>query len=168
MKAIFRLTIFMFVTLVLSSGVVSATTWRWVDSDSNVGWFYDTDSIAFGMKTDIWGRNIGIDTSRIVFWAKIVFTPEGAMQVASTERNPSLHNLDHVIALRTLSLPDKTYIIHNDTYYTANGAIIASNDYPRKEIIIPDSWGELLYKDIIAYATVNKDQLTMHTWGIPW
>lgn len=168
MKALFRLTILVVVALTLSYGSVFAATWRWVDSDNKVGWFYDIDSISFGIKTNTWGQPIGVDTSRIIFWVKIVFTPEGAAQLATIERNPSLYDLDQVIALRTLSLPEKAYIIHSDTYYNAEGGVIAGSNYSRTEIIIPDSWGELLYRDIIRYATLNKDILTRRALGLPF
>jgi|GEM_PF-7074048 hypothetical protein len=39
MKVLFRLTVLMLVTLVLSSGAAFAATWKWVGSDDKVGFF---------------------------------------------------------------------------------------------------------------------------------
>ena len=167
MKTVFRLTILMLVTLVLSSGSTFAATWRWVGSDDKTGFFYDTDEICFGKKpqNNVWG--VAPDFTRVICWTKTVYTPGEAAQYAEAIRDSRYYRLGYVISLVTFSIPNKTYTSHSSTYYSTEGDVIDSSDYEYTLNILPDSWGEALYDDIVDYARTNKSILAGKTTGLP-
>lgn len=166
MKVVLRLIVLMLTSLVLSSGAVFAATWKWVNSDSLTGWFYDSSSMSYGLKTNIWGQITGLDTTKIVCWEKTVFTPEGAAFAAKEYGDSRLCALDHTISLVTFSLPDKMYTSYMRTFYATNGTVITSSDYTYTEKILPDSWGDIVFRDIVVYASENREALARRALGL--
>lgn len=167
MKVLFRLTVLMLVTLVLSSGAAFAATWKWVGSDDKVGFFFDINEICFGTKAqnNIWGE--APDYTMIICWIKTAYTPEGAAQYAESIGDSRYYQLDHIVDLVSISIPNKTFTIYSSAYYSTEGVVIDSSNLQHTVNILPDSWGEALYNDIVDYARTNKSILAGKTTGLP-
>lgn len=75
MKKFFSLCTFVALYFILSASVVFAANWQWITSNEEYGYFFDTETIQFGVKLNsVTPVKKGIDTDRILFWEKIFFT----------------------------------------------------------------------------------------------
>ena len=167
MKPLFRLTLLVVVALALSSGSVFAATWRWVGSDDKVGFFFDTDDIRYELQQNLF-ENPTIDTSRITFWLKTVYTPWYAEQVANDLQMPHTRNTSYTLTLETIHLGHKTATFHKVMYYDENGRLIYTQtfEYPFMRIfdIVPETWSEAIFNDVRDYARIFHSSLIRNTY----
>ena len=164
MKALFRLTVLMLVALVFLSNVALAVTWQRVNNATGV--FFDTDEICFGKRLNNVSLSVEPDFTRVICWTKTEFTPREAAQFVEVLKDFRYYSLDCTIALITLSIPDKTYTVHRYTYISTNGSIIKDIDDGYTFKILPGSWAETQYEDIVNYALANEKILTQHTMSL--
>lgn len=164
MKALFRLTLLMLVTLLLSSMSAFAATWKHVNNTE--GLYYDTDQICFGKRWSNAGPFIEPDPSRIFGWTKAVYTPEDAVDFVKALGDSRYYRLNYVIHLITISIPDKTYTLHKSAYYAEDGTLLNTSDLEYTVKALPGSWVEKLYEDIVNYALTNEEILTQHTMSL--
>lgn len=67
----------------------------------------------------------------------------------------------------SISIPNKTFTIYSTTDYSTEGVVIDSSNLQYTVNILPDSWGEALYNDIVDYARTNKSILAKKATGLP-
>ena len=156
-RLVFSLFVAAFVAL--STSVGYAANWKWVTSNDEVGYFFDTETIRYRLsKSDI-------DETEIVCWGKAVYTQKGADLMANQAEEPRLHGLDCVIVLKYYSLPRHSYILRHIAFFDRNGNIIHSLDYNKEIPIVPDSKEEYIFNSIRDYARRHHDELIDHTLG---
>ena len=156
-KFMFSLLIATFV--VLSSSISYAANWQWINSTDEIGYFFDTETIHYGLSKS------GIDKTKIVCWEKQVYTQKGADGLADSTKDSSLHDLDYSIDLKIYSIPDRSFILHSMIGYDHNGKILYDYTYDRFFLIIPDSNAEYIFETILDYARLHHDELIEHTHG---
>ena len=143
--------------VVLSSSISYAANWQWVLSDDEYGYFFDTETIHFGVKLNsVSPIKKSIDKNKILFWEKIFFTQKGANSVAISFKDVRFQSLDHCLSQMTYSIPDRTTTYHLLVFYDKDGNIIEEARKEHTEKILPDSNGEHVFNIICLY-TKNHD-----------
>lgn len=164
MKKFFSLCTFVALYFILSSSVVFAANWQWITSNEEYGYFFDTETIQFGVKLNsVTPVKKGIDTDRILFWEKIFFTQEGANSVVKLFNDDRFYSLDHCISQITYSIPERTETIHLLVFYDKNGNIIQDVRKDHTEKIILDSYGDFVFKSICSYAKEHRLEISANT-----
>ena len=155
----FVFSLFIAALVALSSSVSHAANWQWIGSNDEVGCFFDTETIRYGLQKS------GVNKTKIVCWEKAVFTQKGADLMAEQAEDPRLHHLDHVIALKYYLLPRHSYILRHITFFDHDDNVISSLDYKKEILIIPDSKDDYIFISIRDYARRHHDELIDHTLG---
>lgn len=142
-----------------------ATSWQWVISSDKYGWFFDTDAIHYEMTQ---GFYPSVDTSRITYWEKQVYTPASANEFAEQTGDWRLRNLAYMLTLKTISLRDKTRTAFVAYYYNGDGDVICSDEYLYiygSETIVPETFGEEVFFAVRDYARTHHAQLIRNTYN---
>lgn len=160
MKKIFLLgTLF----LLLLSSTAFAETWQWVDSDDRIGWFFDTDAIHYELTQSAYPS---VDTSRITFWEKNVYTQIAANEFAKETNDWCLRDLAYVLTLQTISLRHKTRTILASYYYRENGSLIYSDEgFCDTFRVVPETFGEEVFLAVRDYARTHHAQLVRNAYS---
>ena len=158
MRKIFSLCAFVVLYFLFSTSVAFAANWQWITSNDEFGYFFDTETIQFGVKLNsISPIKKGIDTDKILFWEKVFFTQEGANTVVKSL------NDDRFYSLITYSIPERTQTIHLLVFYDKNGNIIQDVRKDHTEKIILDSYGDFVFKSICSYAKEHRLEISANT-----
>lgn len=157
-KFMFSLLIATFV--VLSSSISYAANWQWVNSNDEVGYFFDTETIRYELKF-----NDAVDTKKITFWEKLVFTQAAVEKMTENMNDQSLKTLSYILSSKTFNLIERSYTTHETIFYDYNGDIMWRSKKEKTDHITPDSFGEDVFIAVSDYARRHHDELIDHTHG---
>jgi len=166
MKNIFLFLLPLFFITSLSASLVHAATWEWIDSDAETGYFFDSESIKYELNHDYLNRASSVDTNRITYWKKVVYTPEGAEKLVNLLKDENFYDVRSSKSLETISLSDKTITCYTVVFYDARNEVIYSEDGAAfVHTIVPESWDELVLNTIRSYASAHKDLLMKNAYA---
>jgi hypothetical protein len=163
-KIVFSL-LFSVLVAFLSVNTGYAATWEWINSDDETGYFFDSESIRYELKRDYADRIQSVDTKRITYWLKIIYTPKGAEELAAYFDDDRFRNVESSISLETISLSEKTITCYTLVFYD-NGlrTVYSESDAGYVHKIIPESRDEEVFNKIRNYATAHSDLLMKNAY----
>ena len=159
-----------FAVLFCSFSISYASHWQWIDSNDKVGYFFDTENIRYESIHNYATNKDSVDTTKITTWIKIVYTQAAVDEIMEGLNKRDIHNeefrrLGYEVYLETISLTDKTYITHEEIWYAHDGSVLSHRKKETSSRILPDTWGEAVFKAIREYARTHHDQLIKNTYG---
>lgn len=157
-RLVFSLFVAAFVAL--STSVGYAANWQWVNSNDEIGYFFDTETIRYELKT-----NGAVDAKKITFWEKQVFTQTAVEKMTTNMNDQSLKTLSYVLCSKTFNLIERSYTTHEMIFYDHDGYIMWRSKKEGTEHITPDSLGEEVFIAVSDYAHRHYDELIEHTHG---
>nr|DAQ51957.1 MAG TPA: Surface-adhesin protein E [Caudoviricetes sp.] len=156
----------MFIISLLFSATTYAAHWQWIDSDDKYGIFFDTDTICYRSIPRYPIKDASMNFTAVKVWLKVIYTQEGANDIAQANKNDQFYNLDHSLHLENFYFTDNTHQTFEIIYYDHNGDVLYRNKkQTREETILPESRGEHILKTIREYARTHHDQLVKNTYG---
>lgn len=155
-----------FAVLFCSSSISYASNWQWINSDDKYGIFFDTDTICYRSIPRYPIKDASMNFTAVKVWLKVIYTQEGANDIAQANKNDQFYNLDHSLHLENFYFTDNTHQTFEIIYYDRNGDVLYRNKkQAREETILPESRGEHILKTIREYARTHHEQLVKNTYG---
>ncbi|MFC2301843.1 MAG: hypothetical protein ACFNJM_07940, partial [Selenomonas artemidis] len=150
----------------LLTSTTYAANWEKIDSTRKADWFFDTDSIRYELKHDDLTNQDVPDTTKITYWEKAVI-PDKVLEDAKKNAYKTHKILATKYRLRiiTLSLPHRTFTVHESIQYTPYWIILFHDTKESSERIVPGTRGEKIYNVIREYARTHYDQLVKNAYG---
>lgn len=161
----FVFSLFVAVFVALSTSVGYAANWKWIASSDTHGYFFDTESIRYGITLSYKTMRDELDTRRIAYWLKVVYTDESSAEFAQIVGNDLYRSITYSIASQNISIPNNSITTHSITFYDKDGKIIDAYKKDFFEEIIPDSYGYTISETIRNYAKEHHDEVVRNTYG---
>ena len=146
-----KLLLTVFMLLVMSTSCLAAADWQWVESDANMGWFYDKNSITFMMNKNIVNRD------KVVVWTKIVY--DGAY----AQKN-GMGNERYAIGKIYIDLAHNKLLIGKAYFYDNEGNVVSTSPAEKKwDDIIPGSHGDKIAKVVSDFIRTRTEEIEQRT-----
>lgn len=140
--------------LVMLSSSCLAANWEWICSTSDVGLFYDKNSIVFDIsKTEITNRD------KCYVWVKIVYDKAFAQKRFKDNTAFSVEHWGFDIANNQMLEGERLY-------YDDSGHLIDKTKSTQKWTpIVPDTFAEAVKEKILQYVKVHTEEIEQRTRG---
>lgn len=136
--------------MLLFSSTASAANWQWVDSNENIGVFFDTESVRFS-RID----KGGIDKNIIYFWSRYV------RDDAYSQKHPYNGKLiKFMVQYQKLNISEGTLTTLEVIGYDADGVMIDKINAIATEHVIPGTFGDLVCSAVKEYACIHSEEIT--------
>lgn len=142
--------------LVMLSSSCLAANWEWIHSNSEKGYFFDTDSIVFDTSPD--KKNVNRD--KFYVWVKIVFDP------AYAKKKYQRDDIAYCIDMFGFDLADNKLCEKETIYYSNEKEVLLTfKDVTKWQNTIPESIGEHLMKHTGKYVRAHTEEIEQRTRG---
>lgn len=136
--------------LLAFSSTAAAANWQWVNSDENIGAFFDTESVRFSHVD-----KGGVDKNIIYFWSRYV------RDDAYSQKYPCNGKLiKFMIQYQKLNINEGTLTTLEAIGYDADGIIIDKTNAATTMHVIPGTFGDLVCSAVKEYARIHAEEIT--------
>lgn len=136
--------------MLLFSSTASAANWQWVNSNENLGIFFDTDSVKFSPIA-----KGGVDKNTIYVWSRYVYDDAYALEHPCNGKPPK-----SLVQYRKLNIKEDTITILQGIWYDSDGNVLSAANNAETSRVIPESCGDVMYKAIKEYARIHAEEIT--------
>lgn len=157
-----RIILLVICVLLIFPQVSFAAHWQWVNSNDEIGFFFDTDSIHYGSHSNITGYST-LNKNLIVFWEKTVYSPEGAAGLAQRFNDDRYANVEYCIKKTGVLRKEKQMATYSATYYANDVPLETFDDFNSYEIL-PDTMGEDIYNAVIDYCINHNAMVELNSY----
>ncbi|EFF65336.1 hypothetical protein HMPREF7545_1707 [Selenomonas noxia ATCC 43541] len=158
-KLVLFFVITIFVMLSANVGYAEAT-WEKLSETEKSTIYFNLDDIHYELKNDPMEHSKKtVDTTKITYWEKEVFTKEGAEEYAKRVGDSRFNELDYALTLQTYDIIQNTVTYRRFIYYNQRGDILNDDKINMVIKITPDSRGTVVAYGISFYAELFHDKL---------
>jgi hypothetical protein len=140
--------------LVMLSSSCLAANWEWINSDANLGAFYDTDSIRFDMSQ----KQKIINRDKFVVWVKFVYDESYARKRGLPK------GTKYSISKIWFDVTQNRFCEEQLLFYDADNINIAT-DKGTWDNIVPGTAGEGILKRVHKYVRAHTEEIEQRTRG---
>jgi len=162
-KQVFSLLIAAFV--VLSSSISYAANWILVYGNDEIKFYFDADSICYGLKFSESENDYIIDSTKISYYEKGVFSQDIASANDDYDNTIPGMNINSWIFSKTVSLDAKSFVYNNYRGYDINGKLVYHRNKKIKSDFSPNSIESGILTTVIEYAHRHHDKVVDNTYG---
>jgi len=143
--------IFLISLLLLAfSSTAAAANWQWVDSNENIGVFFDTESLRFSRIT-----KGGVDKNIIYFWSRYVCDD------AYAQKHPYNGKfIKYRLQYQKLNISEETIATLEVISYDANEEIITKTSNVATDRVVPGTFFDTVCSAVKEYARIHAEEIT--------
>lgn len=135
--------------MLLFSSTASAANWQWVNSNENIGVFFDTESVKFSRIA-----KGGVDKNIIYFWSRYV------RDDAYAQKYPYNGKLiKSMVLYHKLNISESTLTTLKVVAYDADGVVIDTTNKIVTEPVIPGTFSDLVCNAVKEYARIHAEEI---------
>lgn len=139
--------------LLAFSSTAAAANWQWVNSNENIGVFFDTESVRFS-RID----KGGVDKNIIYFWSRYVCDD------AYAQKHPYNGKfIKYRLQYQKLDISEETIATLEVISYDANEEIITKTSNVATDHVVPGTFFDTVCGAVKEYARIHTEEITEHS-----